>query len=108
MPALSQSSLVRAWLKLSATSDSRIGCAIWGSGIASAVLDAAPQTLAPSFQVMPALSQSSLVRAWLKLSATSDSRIGCAIWGSGIVSAAWDAAPQTLAPSFQGMPALSQ
>src|ERR1044072_2182429 len=67
--------------------------------------DFSPQTLAASFQVMPARSQSSLVRAWLKLSATPDSGIGCATWGSGIASAA---APQTLAASFQVIPALSQ
>ena len=47
--------------------------------------EAAPQTLAASFQVMLALSQSSLVRGWLKLSAT-----------------------QTLAASFQVIPALLQ
>src|SRR5262245_895996 len=96
MPALSQSCLVRGLLNVSATaaggigcatSASGIGCTTSASGIASANGAAAPQTLAASFQVMPALSQSSLVRGWLKLSATSDSGIGCTTSASGIASA---------------------
>src|SRR6516225_10040550 len=64
MLALPHSWFVRGWLNVSAIADSGIGCATSGSGIASAACDAAPQTLAASFQVILALSQSSLVRGW--------------------------------------------
>jgi hypothetical protein len=59
------------------------------------------QTLAPSFQRMPALPQSALVSGWPEMSAAStvEDSVGAA---AEVVSV------HTLALSFQRMPALSQ